>query len=243
VALSHDVPADEDELDRRHSGAEGTVLALPRELAHLRTTARRAGYTLEAAEPAPVPGAGIDGTVEALEKAMAEQDVDAYLALLEPVFREHGTARVAAAAVALLRARLPAPSRAAGRPAASSPAGGDTDGEFTRLFVSLGSKDGMRVGDLVGAILGETGIPSDAIGKIDLRETFSRVEIASSHADQVISKMNGTTIRNRSVRVDLDRAERGGGGPRRGGAPRGGGGPRGGGSRGGAPRGPRRPRD
>ena len=79
------------------------------------------------------------------------------------------------------------------------------------LFVSLGSRDGMRVGDLVGAILGETGISSDAVGKIDLRENFSRVEVASGRVDQVISSMNGTTIRGRSVRVDLDRSERGGG--------------------------------
>lgn len=220
VALSHDVPADEDELDRRHSGADSVVLALPREIPHLRATARRGGYTLTPAEPAPVPGAGIADTVAVLEAALDEQDVDAYLALLEPVFRAHGTARVAAAAVSLLRAKVAAaPNTTASRPTASAaPSTSGADGEFTMLFVSLGSKDGMRVGDLVGAIIGETGVSSDAIGKIDLRETFSRVEVANAHVDQVVSKMNGTTIRNRSVRVDLDRSERGGGGaPRRGG--------------------------
>jgi len=220
VSLSHDVPADEDELDRRHSGSDGTVLVLPRELPHLREAARRAGYTLVPAEPQPGPGAGIDDTVGALERALEENDVDAYLALLEPVFRQHGAARVAAAAVALLRTRTPASPVAA--PARTATAGGaETDGEFTLLFVSLGSRDGMRVGDLVGAILGETGVPSDAIGKIDLRESFSRVEVATAHVDQVVSKMNGTTIRGRSVRVDLDRSERAGNGGRRGGGPRG----------------------
>lgn len=234
-AMSHDVPADEDELDRRHSGTDGAVLALPRELPHLHATARRGGYTLTPAEPTPAPGAGILDTVRTLEAALAEQDVDAYLALLEPVFRAHGTARVAAAAVALLRTKVQAAPKTAATRAVASPAqrAPEAEGEFTMLFVSLGSKDGMRVGDLVGAIIGETGVPSDAIGKIDLRETFSRVEVASAHVDQVVSKMNGTTIRNRSVRVDLDRSERGGsGGPRRGG-----GGPRGGSPRGGGPRG------
>ncbi len=238
VSLSHDVPADEDELDRRHSGSRGVVLTRPREVAHLGAIARRAGYDLIPADAPPEPGSGIDDTIASLAEAIEEQDTAAYLALLEPAFQRFGAARVAAAAVALLRRRpasratLRAGSAvrdAAGRPAtagAASGAGtmGVADG-FTKLFVSLGSRDGMRVGDLVGAILGETGIESDSIGKIDLRENFSRVEIASDKVDRVISSMNGTTIRGRSVRVDLDRSERGGG--RSAGPPRGGRRPRG----------------
>ncbi|HKK92661.1 MAG TPA: DEAD/DEAH box helicase [Longimicrobiales bacterium] len=227
VALSHDVPADEDELDRRHSGTRGVVLTRPREIPHLQAVARRAGYDLSPTEPPPAPGTGIDDTLAAVTSALESQDVAAYLALLEPAFREHGTAQVAAAAVALLRARgvpkavsaTPSSGRQSTDSAGSSvsspsraPSGAGASGEFTMLFVSLGSRDGMRVGDLVGAILGETGISSDAVGKIDLRENFSRVEIASDQVDQVISSMNGTTIRGRSVRVDLDRSERGGGG-------------------------------
>jgi ATP-dependent RNA helicase DeaD len=234
VALSHDVPADEDELDRRHSGSRSVVLARPRELPHLGAIAAHAGYDLVPAEAPPEPGSGIDDTLAALEEALEGEDSAAYLALLEPAFRRFGAARVAAAAVALLRSSRPArpaqPATASqsGSPASESmrttrtgPGGGD---EFTMLFVSLGSRDGMRVGDLVGAILGETGIDSESIGKIDLRENFSRVEIAAGQVDRVISSMNGTTIRGRSVRVDLDRSERGGG---RSGAP---------------PRGSRRPR-
>jgi ATP-dependent RNA helicase DeaD len=243
VVVSHDVPADEDELDRRHSGAPGVVLALPRELPHLHAIARRAGYTLSAAERPTPPGSGIDDTVADLEAAFDEEDVGAYLALLEPVFRKHGAARVAAAAVARLRRRRPAtPDHPTGVRSAADQGGGDD--AWVRLFVSLGSRDGMRVGDLVGAIVGESGIPGEAVGKIDLRDTFSRVEIARAHADTVIREVNGTTIRGRSVRVDLDRSERGSGGggrPERGGGrgrPGGGGRPSSGGRPGGS--GPRR---
>jgi len=241
IVVSHDVPADEDELDRRHSGTAGVVLALPRELPHLYAVAGRAGYTLSPAAPAPRPDAGISDTLGEIEAALEGEDVAAYLALLEPALQRHGAARVAAAAVALLRAKRPRVAPAATRaPAAGTPTAAPSpdEGGFTLLFVSLGSKDGMRVGDLVGAILGETGVPSDAIGKIDLRETFSRVEVAKRHVDTVVSKMNGTTIRGRSVRVDLDRSERGGGG----GAPRGGRGPGGGRSGGESGRPRRRPR-
>jgi len=230
-ALSYDVPSDEDELDRRHGGVDGVVMVLPRERAHLSEMARRAGYDLVQRAPTLPEGAGIGGTAAILEQAIATEDVDAYMTLLEPLFARHGATRIAAAAVALLRRKAPAPSAAATakssappavapRPAVSprrESASGGTAGDWTLLFVSLGEKDGMRVGDLVGAIAGESGIPGDAIGKIDMRDTFSRVQIRSDQATAVVAALNGTTIRGRSVRVDLDRAERGsrGGTPRR----------------------------
>lgn len=226
-ALSCTVPTDEDELDRRHGGVNGVVMVLPRERAHLTEMARRAGYDLTLRAPTLPDGAGIGDTAAALERAMESEDVDAYLSLLEPLFARHGTTRVAAAAVALLRKKAPmpvakaspaaAPPEVAPRPAVSPRrgAGGGGEGDWTLLFVSLGEKDGMRVGDLVGAIAGESGIPGDAIGKIDMRDTFSRVQIRSDQAAAVVQALNGTTIRGRSVRVDLDRAERTPGAARR----------------------------
>jgi ATP-dependent RNA helicase DeaD len=99
-----------------------------------------------------------------------------------------------------------------------------------RLFVSLGQRDGIGPGDLVGAITGESGIEGKQIGRIDLRESFSLVEVEAAVADRVIKALNGTTVKGRSVRVDLDRNERArgsgrpsGGGSRR---PAGRGGPR-----------------
>jgi ATP-dependent RNA helicase DeaD len=85
--------------------------------------------------------------------------------------------------------------------------------------VSLGERDGVRANDLVGAIAGEADIKGSDIGKIDIRDTFSIVEVPADAAERVISSLNGTTIRNRSVRVDYDRQRSkpagGPGGPRR----------------------------
>ena len=119
---------------------------------------------------------------------------------------------MAAAALSLLRARAAAaPAAPAQAPAATTPAG---TAPFTKLFVSLGSKDGVKPGDLVGAITGEAGIGGEQIGRIEIRETFSRVEVGRDVADRVIAALNGTTVRGRAGRVDLDRSERGGGGGR-----------------------------
>ena len=80
-------------------------------------------------------------------------------------------------------------------------------GEMSRLFVNAGKADGMTPRDLVGSIANESGISSDQIGKIELRDTHSIVEISTPVAEQVASKMNGITVRGKrlTMRVDNDR--------------------------------------
>ncbi len=63
----------------------------------------------------------------------------------------------------------------------------------------------MRPGDLVGAITGEAGITGEDVGRIDIRDTFSIVEVAAESAERVIQALNGVTLKGRSLRVDYDR--------------------------------------
>lgn len=86
----------------------------------------------------------------------------------------------------------------------TSDRGGRASGEFTRVFISIGDRDGVRPGDLVGAIAGEAGITSDRIGKLDIRDGHSVAEIASSDAEAVIEKMNGLTIKGRRITARVD---------------------------------------
>ncbi len=77
--------------------------------------------------------------------------------------------------------------------------------DWTRLYVGLGSKLGVRPRDLVGAIAGETGLPGRAIGAIRITPRFSLVEVPSSEADRVIEALRNTKIRGRAPFVRLDR--------------------------------------
>jgi len=79
------------------------------------------------------------------------------------------------------------------------------EGTHTAIYINVGSRDGAQKGDLVGAIAGESGISSDQIGRITLRDTFSIVEIASGAADQVLEAINGKTIRGRIISARPDR--------------------------------------
>jgi ATP-dependent RNA helicase DeaD len=126
---------------------------------------------------------------------------------------------VAAAAIQLLdreRAqRRHAAEAAATRPGAPADSsrtssGGKGSGDMTRLFMTVGTRDGVKTGDLMTAIAGEGGIPADRVGKIDLRESHSLVEVATADAPGVIARLNGATIQGRRVvvRGERDREDR-----------------------------------
>src|SRR5690606_35278199 len=146
-------------------------------------------------------------------QAIRDEDLTAQLLVLEPLLDEFAPAEVAAALAALLRSRRPAPApqppaataqprATADKPAAS--AAGPAPATWARLFVGVGSRDYIRPGDLVGALAGEAGIPGSRIGKIEIRDSFSIVEVQADVADHVIQAVNGTTMKGRSVRVDYD---------------------------------------
>jgi ATP-dependent RNA helicase DeaD len=208
AVVSFDVPSGPDSLDRRHGGGRGgTVLLLARELAHLRDVARRTGYRVVPSPPPPMqrlPG-DLAATAEAIERAIAEEDLSPYLMLIEGLFAAHDPAEIAAASLALLR-KKPAASPRAAPVHAPAPRGGAP--AWVRLFISIGERDQIGPGDLVGAITGEAGIEGSQIGKIEVRESFSVVEVQDVVAEKVIRSLNGTTIRGRSTRVDFDRARR-----------------------------------
>jgi ATP-dependent RNA helicase DeaD len=74
----------------------------------------------------------------------------------------------------------------------------------------VGERDGLRPGDLLGAITGEAGVEGNAVGKIEIRESHSVVEVHDAVARKVIKALNGTTIKGRAVRADFDRPRRSG---------------------------------
>jgi hypothetical protein len=126
---------------------------------------------------------------------LRQGDVDAELALLAPLFEEHAPAMVAAALLAISRQ-----VSVAGEPAPAQ----QEDG-WTRLFVSAGRKDGASAKDLVGALIKEAGLQKGQIGKIDVRETFSLVDVASHITDQAVQRLAGVSIRGRRVSARRDR--------------------------------------
>ena len=203
--ISYDVPFSAGEL-RTHHQQGGTVLVTPHELKHLQRIAGELPFTLKHRRARDIERDTLDAFRASIRTAFETEDLSAMMLILEPLLEERSADEVAAALCALLRRRSPvaAPTAETGASAAAA-ARSSSGATFTRLFVSIGTRDNVRPGDLVGAITGEAGIKGDQVGRVDIRDTFSVVEVAAAAADKVIRALNGTTMRGRSLRVDYDR--------------------------------------
>lgn len=142
---------------------------------------------------------------EEVEDALREEDLAAGTLLLDPLLEEHGSARVAAALAGLLRAARRGPADADRAEPSAERAASPT---WTKVFVNVGKRDGARPGDLVGAITGEAGVAGAQIGRVDIRQSFTLVDVDSLVADRVVRGLDGSRIKSRQVTARLDREGR-----------------------------------
>ncbi len=117
--------------------------------------------------------------------------LDAELLALAPLFDEWDPAEVAAAAAALA-------AEPAAAPVAPLPA-------WVKLRLDVGQRDRVRPADVVGAILNSVGLRKDAVGRVDIRDGYSIVEIRAEHAEAAARGLSGITLRGRKVAARIDR--------------------------------------
>jgi ATP-dependent RNA helicase DeaD len=81
---------------------------------------------------------------------------------------------------------------------------GDTGASqgMVRFFINVGRKQRIKAKDIVKGIAEETGLSSQLIGKIDIFDKFSFVEIPESNAKEFLSLMNRGNIKGKSVNVE-----------------------------------------
>ncbi len=85
------------------------------------------------------------------------------------------------------------------------PAGPRNDADMTRLFLNLGRQDRVSPGDIVGAIAGETRLNGQEIGRIDIFDSYSFVDVPNQHAENIVRTMNGNSIKGRKVFLEKAR--------------------------------------
>ena len=273
LVILYDVPARRQEL-REALGTtvavpQIVVLAQPRQLSLVRSLAGGAVTPLTLAGPGTEARRREDVVRAELRAALESGLAARELLTLEPLLESFDGVEIAAAALRLLeqerskkskRAKIAAPAEeievAAIFPPLSAPSSrpsaprgpreerSSAGSGGTRIFLTVGERDGIRPGDLVGAIAATAGIAGGNIGKIELRDTHALVEIVGADAAQVAERITGANIkgkrvvarleRDRPPRDEASRGPRERGGPARGGSerPRFGGGdrPRSGGS-------------
>jgi ATP-dependent RNA helicase DeaD len=78
-------------------------------------------------------------------------------------------------------------------------------GEGTPIFIGMGRSGGLRPKDIVGAIVGESGVDKRNIGSIQISERFSLVEVNKNVAGHVLEALKTGKLRGKNVTVRLEK--------------------------------------
>lgn len=77
------------------------------------------------------------------------------------------------------------------------------NGDIVKLFFNLGRKDNMKVKDFVGSIAANCGIQGNEIGKINILDKFSFVEVPGEYVEDVLEGMKGKQIKGKDCKVEI----------------------------------------
>ncbi|KIP88048.1 RNA helicase [Pseudomonas fulva] len=70
-----------------------------------------------------------------------------------------------------------------------------------RCRTALGARDGIAAKNLLGAILNEGGLAREAIGRIQIRESFSLVELPEDGLERLLSKLKDTRVAGKPLKL------------------------------------------
>lgn len=150
-----------------------------------------------------------NAVLEKIRQIMETETQNKYAAMVEKLSEDdHSSLDVAAA---LLKMVMEKDGKAAGAVAPGEPAVHFVAGEMTRLMIKLGKKQGIRPGDIVGAITGETDLTGRMIGAIEIHDGFSLVDVPQTLAASVIEVMSRCQIKGHPVFIKPDKGKDKGG--------------------------------
>jgi len=75
-------------------------------------------------------------------------------------------------------------------------------GDYQRLFVNLGTKDGFYKANFLQFILDMSDLGKDVLGRIDMREMNSWIEIEQGAARKMIKAIDGKNFKGRRIRMN-----------------------------------------
>ncbi|MGI4789741.1 MAG: DEAD/DEAH box helicase, partial [Janthinobacterium lividum] len=212
--INYDIPWDVEQYIHRigrtgRAGRTGDAITLVegREKRQLRAIEQMTGAVIK---PARIPTAADiaarrrDLFQESLRETLIARGFDGHLAAVEALSEEYDPSEIAAAALQMLWANQhsgPADAEEELNAASEQPEAG-----MSRLFIGLGRQDGLRPGDLVGAISNEAGLNGRSIGAIDILDRTAFVEVPAQEAQNVVEVLRRATIRGRRVKVEIAQA-------------------------------------
>ncbi len=136
-----------------------------------------------------------------IEAVLKEGDLGDFISPVEKLIdKDYSSIEIAAA---LIKMNLPKPLKEKEFEMVTSHKSKNINSEAVRLFINVGKSHGIKVNDIVGAIVNECGISGRDVGQITLLSRFSYVDVERSQAEKVIRKMNESSIKGNSVNVEI----------------------------------------
>jgi len=213
---------------------DAILFAAPRERRLLGALERATGGRIEAMD---LPSAGdvanqrVADFKARITKTLATQDLDTYRDLVTGYQREHGVplADVAAAVAAMADSRggierAPAADKAvpgtkkrreAGTAAGDTPTrrsrgSGPVDAGMERFRIAVGHKHGAKPGHIVGAIANEADLDAEHIGYIDIRDSYSLVELPAGMPDDIFRHLQSVRVSGQKLQISRQADGQGG---------------------------------
>ncbi len=229
--VNYDVPSAPESYVHRigrvgRAGREGVAITLaePREqrlLANIERLTKQKIAIEKVPSVADLRARQIELTLGTLRTALEADDLQNYDDVVDTLVQQFDLRQIALAAVKLTHEasgavvdekEIPDASQRVERPnkqrTDSGPAAdrgklvrGRDNGETAKVYIGLGRKDGIRPGDLVGAIANETNLSGREIGPIKLAEHFAVVGVPEWSAGSVIEAMQRTTLKGKKATV------------------------------------------
>ncbi len=69
------------------------------------------------------------------------------------------------------------------------------------MHINVGEEMGVVPIDVVNSIAGETGLPGKVVGKVDIRERHSFVDVSTEHVNAILAKLNRAEIKGHKVKI------------------------------------------
>ena len=78
-----------------------------------------------------------------------------------------------------------------------------SDENMVRMFVNIGFDEKISPSNIVGAFAGESGIPGNVLGQIQIENKHTYVDVPKEYANVVLEKMAGAQIKGKRVLVEI----------------------------------------
>lgn len=78
-----------------------------------------------------------------------------------------------------------------------------SDENMVRMFVNIGFNEKISPSNIVGAFAGESGIPGNVLGQIQIENKHTYVDVPKEYANVVLEKMSGAQIKGKRVMVEI----------------------------------------